>query len=1106
MQWLAGICIRRPIFAIVLVMVLVVVGLVGYKSLGVDKFPKVDFPFITIVTPYQGASPTAVESDVSEKVEEAVNTVNGLDTLTSISTEGVSLVLAQFALEIDPDKAAQDINEHLATILRDLPPGSRPEVRKADPDAAPVIVLSVKGPPGVATRELTRFADKQVKSRIERLIGVGQIVILGGRDRQINLHLDPIRLAATGVSALEVMHAINAGNINMPGGQIETGPTKTTLRVEGRAIDPQDLCKIVVRQQGDHPIRVADIVEPRSAQLEDCADDSEEDAETAAVRNGTAAIALSVRKQTGTNTVAVVNSVIVAVGELKASLPPGYSVDIVRDNSIQIRTSAQQVLEHLVIGAGLAALVVLLFLGSLRSTIIAAISIPVSIISTFGLMNAFGFTLNMMTLLALALAVGIVIDDAIVVLENIFRFVDEKKMKPFPAAIHATKEIGLAVLATTLSLMAVFLPVAFMSGIIGRFMYSFGLTMAFAIGVSMVVAFTLTPMMAARMLQVPAAEGQVRHRSILERFSDGLYHPIARLYSGVLAFCLRHRWVVGVAIIAAFGTSFAMCKKLGGDFLPANDEAQFEVYLQAPEGTTLESTALIGERMAREIRAIPEVDSTLVTIAGGDQRQANVGNIYIRLTDPGMRVRTQNDVMQQVRDQILPHVPTGMRVAAQPVNDFSLGGQNANVSYVISGPDLDRLEIYGKKVLADMKAVPGVVDLDSSLLDPVAETTVRPDLDRAALLGVDPQDITNTLAILVGGAQASTFEDRGDQYAVYLRAAERFRSDPSGLTLIAVPSRTLGQVPLSDVITASPGTAISKITRQSRERAVTITMNNKPGFSESDIVAALEKAIKKLDMPPGYTAEPFGRSKEFKKMQGAFVFAILLAVVFMYMTLAAQFESLLYPLVIMLSLPLTVPFAVISLVLTGGSLNIFSMLGIIVLFAMVKKNAILQVDHANGLRRQGLPRTEAVLAASRDRLRPILMTTFAFVAGMLPLITSNGIGSGFSKAMASVVVGGQTLSLLLTLIAVPVIYTWFDDLARLWRKYGSWIAFVIGLSTGEGLGLLKIGVGAGTGLGLVLGLVLGFVLPLVFPKLRTQTSADRGAADVGIIDIYAANK
>jgi hydrophobic/amphiphilic exporter-1 (mainly G- bacteria), HAE1 family len=1034
MQWLAQISIRRPIFATVLILVLVVVGLVGYKSLGVDKFPKIDFPLITIVTPYPGASPLAVESDVTQKIEEAVNTVSGLDALTSVSTEGVSLVIAQFALEVDPKAAAQDINEHVATVLRDLPPGIRPEVRRADPDAAPVLVLSVKGPPGVPARELTRFADKQVKQRIERLKDVGQVVILGGQERQINVELDPIRLAAAGVSALEVQRAIASGNVNAPSGRLETGPTNMSLRIEGRAVESGQIGKIVVRQMGEHPILVEDVA---------AVIDSEEDAETSASRNGIPAIALSVRKQSGTNTVAVVDLVKSAVSELQAKLPPGYSVDVVRDNSEQIRTSASQVLEHLVIGAILAALVVLLFLGSLRSTVIAAISIPVSIISTFGLMMIAGLTLNLMTLLALALAVGIVIDDAIVVLENIYRFIDEKKMKPFPAAIHATKEIGLAVLATTLSLMAVFLPVAFMSGIVGRFLYSFGITMAFAIGVSMIVAFTLTPMMAARMLPVPPPPGEERRRSWLERGSDFVYRPIARVYSAVLAFCLRHRWVVVVAVIGSCATMGPLAKKVGGDFLPPNDEAQFEVYLQAPEGTTLESTTLIGERLAREIREYPEVDSTLVTVADSDQRQSNVGRIYVRLTDPKTRARHQNQVMESVRKEVLAPerglVPPGMRVAAQQVNDFSIGGQNAAVSHVISGPELEKLEIYGKKVLDEMREVPGVVDLDSSLLDPVRESTVVPDLTRAAMLGVDPANINMTLAVLVGGLSASTFEDRGDQYPVFLRAAERFRSDPKSLDLIYVPSQTLGQVPLSDVIKVGSGLATSKITRQSRERALTITMNVSPGYSEQSIVDALEKTIKDLDMDAGYTAAPFGRSKEMARMKSAFMFAILLAVVFMYLVLAAQFESWFYPFIIMLSLPLVVPFAIMSLALTGGSLNIFSMLGLIVLFAMVKKNAILQVDHANGLRRQGLPRTEAVLAASRDRLRPILMTTFAFVAGMLPLVTSQGVGAGFSKAMASIVVGGQVLSLLLTLVAIPVLYTMFDDLAQDFSKMRSWL-------------------------------------------------------------------
>jgi len=998
---------------------------VGYRALGVDKYPKVDFPAVTIVTPYAGASPTAVEADVTLKIEEAVNTVSGLETLTSSSTEGVSLVVAEFSLEVDPDKAAQDVSERLGAVLRELPPGTRPEVRKANPDAAPILVLAVKGPAGLARRELTRFADKQIKQRLERISGVGQVMILGGQKRRIEVELDAMRLQAAGVSAIEVERAIATGNVSVPGGRIERGPANRSLRIESRALDPAQIGEIVVRQSADLPIRVRDVA---------AVVDGEEDPDSSAVRNGGPAIALQIRKQSGANTIATVDKVTAAVRALGPGLPAGYAVDVVRDNSAQIRTSTHQVLEHLVIGSLLAALVVLLFLGSLRSTLIAAVSMPVSIVATFGLMMVAGFTLNVLTLLALALAVGIVIDDAIVVLENIHRFVHERRMKPIEAAIHATREIGLAVLATTFSLMAVFLPVAFMSGIVGRFLQSFGLTMAFAIAVSMIVAFTLTPMMAARMLPPPPPEGTHPRRSWLERGSDYLYRPLLRAYAAALRFCLRRRWVVGLAIVGSCAAAAPASRLVGNDFLPANDDAQLEIYVQTPEGTSLAATTLLAERLARRARALPEVESTLVTIADTDLRQPNVGRVYVHLVDPARRARSQRAVMEQVRHDIARAVPAGTRVAVQEVSDFSLGGQNAAVMYLISGPDLGKLEAFGAAVLARMKSVPGVVDLDSSILAPVEESTVTPDLERAASLGVDPADITRSLGVLVGGTPASTFEDHGEQAPVFLRAAERYRDDPDALALLTVPSRTLGQVPLSEVVAVGARTSPSKISREGRERAVWITMNISSGASQSTIVAALEAAIEELHLPPGYTAQPAGQSKEMGRMRDAFAFAIVLAVVFMYLVLAAQFESWLHPFTILLSLPLTVPFALISLAMTGGSMNIFSMLGVIVLFAMVKKNAILQVDHANALRGRGMARDEAVLAASCDRLRPILMTTFAFVAGMVPLVTSTGIGSGFSRAIASVVVGGQTLSLLLTLLAIPVIYTWFDDLAGLRRR------------------------------------------------------------------------
>ncbi len=1027
MQWLASISVRRPVFASVLILTLVVVGIVGYRSLGVDKYPKIDFPMVTVTTIYRGAAPSSIETDITDKIEAAVNTVAGVELLSSISTESASLVIAQFVLEKDPDQAAQEVRDRVNAIIGQLPDQAElPVIKKADPDAAPVIVLAVRGPGN--TRETTRVADTVVRRQVERLRDVGQVTLVGGQKRRVNVEIDPMRLRAAGVTALEVVRAVGVSNVSVPGGRMKEGATQSTVRIEARVADPDRLGDIVVRTTEGHAITVADVA---------TIVDSEEDADTAALRDGQPTVVLTVTKQSGTNTVGVVDRVKGAISEIQATLPPGYSIEIVRDNSEQIRTSTAQVLEHLVLGSLLAALVVLIFLGSLRSTVIAAVSIPVSVIATFALINWAGFTLNMMTLLALALAVGIVIDDAIVVLENIYRFIYEKGMKPFPAAILATKEIGLAVLATTLSLMAVFLPVAFMAGIVGRFLMSFGLTMAFAIGVSMLVSFTLTPMMAARMLAPPPPAGEQRRKSFFERLTDRLYHPIERVYMAILRFCLRRRWVVMMLTIVSCGSIAVTGPKVGFGFLPANDDAQFELYVRTAEGTTLDATSIIAERLARKTRGIPGVTHTVVTVAGTDQKLANVAWVYVRLDDPEQRNLSQELIMDRVRKEVLVDLPQGTRASAELVNDFSVGTKNAMVSYLLSGPDLGRLETYATQVVEKMKAVPGVVDLDTSMVDSMRESLLRPNLARAADLGVDPGDITSTIALLLSGSNASSFQDRGEQYDVMVRAEEKYRTDLASLALLTVPSRTLGSVPLLEVVEESQGEGPSQISRTSRTRSVTISCNVAPGFSQSAIVGELTKAFDELKLPPGYKSEPFGQSKEQAKMGAAFGLAFLLSFLFMYLVLAAQFESWLHPFTIMLALPLTLPFAMISLLIFNQQLNIFSLLGLLVLFGVVKKNAILQVDQANQLRERGMPRTEAVLEANRERLRPILMTTFAFAAGMLPLVTSKGIGSGFSKAMAGIVVGGQMMSLALTLFAIPVIYTLLDDLKNLagrgWR-------------------------------------------------------------------------
>src|ERR1700722_18575965 len=627
MQWLASLCIRQPVLTWVLMLLFVVVGAFGYKSLGVDQFPKVEIPTILVTSTLQGSAPEEMETDVTDKIEGTINTISGVDELRSTSSDGVSLVIVTFDMSKDIDVAAQEVRDHINNVTPDLPKGMDPPVvSKIDPDASPILFITLSSPGSI--RDVTELADKRVRRQIESINGVGQLTILGGRKRQINVWLDPQKLEATGLTSLDVEQALARQNLTVPGGQIETGPKTLSLRVEGRVDSVEKMGRIVVRDSGDHPTRIEDV-----ARVEGGA----EEPKTAASEDGTPSVLLSIRKQSGQNTVAVVDAVRARLGQVEKTLPPGSTLRVVRDESGSIRTSVDAVKEHLVLGAIFAALVVLVFLGNPRSTLIAALAIPISIIGTFALMWAMGFTLNIITLLALALAVGIVIDDAIVVLENIVRFIEVKKKKPFVAAALATRDIGLAVLATTLSLMAVFLPVAFMSGIIGRFLKSFGLTMAFAILVSLIVSFSLTPMLAARWLKGPPEEGESKKKSLLERMVDGFYRPIESLYMAVLKFVMRHRWVVIVAACGALGSCFPLAAAVPKGFTPPNDVAEFDVNVRAPEGTSLAETRLQAERVARAIRAIPGVTHTLVTIGNDSSVTRNLANVFVHLVDPRLR-------------------------------------------------------------------------------------------------------------------------------------------------------------------------------------------------------------------------------------------------------------------------------------------------------------------------------------------------------------------------------------------------------------------------------------------------------------------------------------
>ncbi|WP_437926731.1 efflux RND transporter permease subunit [Sorangium sp. So ce291] len=1025
MQWLARVCVKRPVFASVLMLIIVVVGAAGYTRLGLDQFPDIDVPYVVVTTRLDGAAPEEVEAEISDRIEGAVNTISGIEELRSTSTQGVSQVVVGFTLEKDADVAAQEVRDKINAVLPSLPKGIDPPiVSRIDLGAAPVLLVSVESDRSI--RELSEIADKQVRRQIEGISGVGQVTLIGAQSRQLNVWLDPIALRAQGITAAEVQRAIAAQNLMTPGGSVETGPEDLTLRVMGRVDSPEALGRIVLREKDGHAVRLSDV-----ARVED--DRAEE--KTWAQLDKRRTVLLSVVKQSGQNTVTVVDTVKSRLAEVQRSLPEGTKIEVVRDGSRVIRTGIAAVKEHLVLGALLAAVVVLLFLGNARSTLIAALAIPISVVGTFAVMWLAGFTLNFLTLLALALAVGIVIDDAIVVLENIVRYIDDKGMKPFPAAVLATREIGLPVLATTLSLMAVFIPVAFMPGIVGRFLKSFGLTMAFAIGVSLIVSFSLTPSLAARWLSGHRRHGEQAKPSVLERAVDVFYRPIERAYMAALAWVMKRRWVVVVVSAAALGSCLPVARTLPAGFLPEDDQAQFEINMRAPEGTSLTATRLIAERIADDVRRLPGVTSTLMTVGEGEQQAANVAKIYVMLVDPEQRELGQLQIMQKARAEILAKLPPELRVTAGEVQAISSGGQSsARTQVALQGPDLDRLAEYATRITEELRKVPGAVDVDNSLVVGKPELRAIIDRDRAADLGVQVADVAGALQLFVGGLKVSTYSEGGEQYDVRMRAEARYRADAESLSFLTVPSSKYGAVPLHSVVTLEPDSGPSSIGRLGRRRQITISANAAPGVGDTAVQAALDRIIAEQRMPAGYSTQAVGSSKNTASTATSFVVVIGLAFVFMYLILAAQFESWLHPITILLSLPLTVPFALISLKLFGQSLNLFSGLGLLVLFGVVKKNAILQIDHTNHLRAEGMPRLQAILQANKDRLRPILMTTIAFVAGMIPLVLSHGVGSGQNRTTGAIVLGGQSLSLVLTLLAVPVAYSFFDDAAEWLRR------------------------------------------------------------------------
>jgi HAE1 family hydrophobic/amphiphilic exporter-1 len=1037
MQKLARICIERPVFATMLILALVVLGVSAYMKLGVDLYPKIEFPVVTITTTLRGASPEEVETQVTKRIEESVNTVSGIDELRSLSAEGVSITYVTFVLEKDPDVAAQEMRDKVAAITRDLPKDVDPPViEKISTDASPVISVILSSRRDL--RETTKIVDDQVKKNIESIDGVGQVRFIGDRARQIQVWLDGGKLYSYNLNIDQVRGALAAQNVEVPGGRVDQGSREVSLRTLGRIERPADFANIIVASLGGSPVRIRDI---------GTVEDGVEEPRSEARLDGEPAVVLEVRKQSGTNTLDVVHAVKNRIAQLQPLLPPDFKITYAGDQSTFIEESFKAVQEHLLLGGMCAGFVVLLFMRSWRTTLIAAVAIPISIISTYSLMNMMGFTLNQITMLALVLVVGIVIDDAIVVLENIFRNAEEKHLPPVEAAIQGTKEIGLAVMATTFSLVIIFLPVAMMTGIVGRFMSSFGYTAAFAVLVSLLVSFTLTPMLSSRFLKMGNGQNGGSTKDTV------LFRALSGPYRRMLRWSMAHRWVIVVCAILVTFSTIPMFLHMGKDFLPIDDQSEFEIAVRMPVGSSLDGSSAMMREIEADIHTLPGIRNVLTTLGADSRRQVDRGSLLIELVPVNQRKESQFDIMTQARERLRKY--RDLTVAVQPPAMFAGAGPNKDLQFFIQGPDFAHLEQYMATIRAKLASTPGVRDMESSYEPGKPELRVHINRSKAADLGVNVASIATALRTMVGGdPQATTYREGDDRYDVQLRVQKQFRDSARSLERLYVPSAMLGNVPVSNVVTVEEGTGPTQIDRVNRQRQIMLTANFAQGQSLSNVIGILDRTTAELNMPPEYRLGLVGRSKEFGRAAMGFVVAFVLSIIFMYMVLAAQFESFIDPVTILISLPLAVPFALLTLFLTGENFQIiYTSLGILMLFGIVKKNAILQIDHIKALRfKEGKPRQEAILLGCEDRLRPILMTTASLVAGMLPMAIGGGAGSSSRRSIAIVVIGGQTLCLLLTLLVTPVTYSLFDDLGhfKLWARVG---AFLRGLRPRRAVGV-----------------------------------------------------
>ncbi|MBI2688390.1 MAG: efflux RND transporter permease subunit [Acidobacteria bacterium] len=1013
---LSEICVRRPVFAFMLVMFLVTLGVFSFLDLGVDLFPRTDPATVYVRVKLPGASPEEVVSQIVLPLEETVASVSGIEEIRAMVSEGGASLIVTFVLERDIGAAVEDVREKVSAAMRKLPPNVLPPtVAKADPDNDAIVTLAVHGKRPV--RELTEIADKQVRRALETIDGVGAMDVIGGQLRQINVFLDIDKMNAYNLSAQEVERALRTENVETPGGRIVRGTAELGVRTMGRLDHVDEFGAIIVKNVGGAPIRIRDV---------GYAEDSFAERRSFAMYQGQPAVTLEIRRQIGTNTVKVVDAIISRLEEVNKALPPGVEISMVKEQATYIRKSVEALEEHLILGSFLAGMIVFLFIRDWRTVLISFVAIPTSILATFTVLRLLDYTLNSMTLLGLTLAVGIVIDDAIIVIENIYRHLDEYDVTPVQAAIEATQEISLAVIATTLSLVIIFVPIAFITGFARKYLNQFGWTMSISILISMLVAFTLTPALSSRLLRRKApSEKKPSH--------DQHYSIFDKPYTKVLKWSLSHQWVLLTVCALVFYSTFPLYKKIGRDWMPQEDQSELGVFIEMPEGSSLTATERVTKALSDKFLNIPGVRAVVPASSTMGIERVTMAFITVLLDPPEKRAPIL-EMGNKIRAASVDYAYARPRVNFPNV----LGGREtfAPIRAMLLGPDIRTLVQYGKEFNQELLKEPSITDVKVNLNLNNPELQVNIDRQLASDLGVRVADIAGAVRLLMSGEdQISTFKEGSEQYPVMMRLLNSQRDSTEVLGRLLVPSATRGLIRLDSIAKLEHGLGPSRIDRYARQFGVGIYGNVANTSSLNEAAAASQAIFKQIELPPGYSVRFSGQVKVLEETTNNMLLAIGLASIFMYMVLAAQFESLVHPFIILTTLPLSIPFALLSLMATGRSLNLFSALGVLLLLGIVKKNGILQIDYMNHLREKGVPIRDAIIEANRVRLRPILMTTFSIIAGLLPTAFGTGAGASQRSAIAVTIIGGQTLCLLLTLLLVPIGYDIAEKL-RLGALFG----------------------------------------------------------------------